>query len=81
MIFTLPVILALAGVAVGGLRLGWVLWKGAKTTAMEKWLGEQAVRLKAATGYLIRKYQEISAAPDKTGDDLTDSLNDVWKKK
>ena len=81
MVFTLPVILALAGVAVGGVRLAWVLWKGAKTTAMEKWLGEQAVKLKAAAGYLARKYAEITAAPDKTGDDLTDSLNDAWKKR
>jgi len=79
--FTLPVILAMVGLAVGGVRLGWVLWKGAKTTGIERWVGEQLVLLKEATLQLTRRYKDIDDAPDQSGDDLTDSLNDAWKKK
>ena len=79
--FTLPVILAMIGLAVGGVRLAWVLWKGAKTTSLERWVGEQLVLLKEATLQLTRRYKEIDASPDQSGDDLTDSLNDAFRKR
>jgi len=79
LILTLPVIIALVGLAVGGLRLGWVLWKGARASAIERWAGEQLLRVKLQAQYLYKKYTEISEQPDKEGDDLTDSLNDKWR--
>lgn len=78
---TLPVLIGLAGLVLGGARLVYVLWKGARVTAVEKWLATSVVRLKDATVELLRRNKEIDQAPPKTGDDLTDAMNDAWKKK
>ena len=80
-LLTLPVLIGLAGLVVGGARLAYVLWKGARITAVEKWMISQASRTIEAVANLARRNKEIDAQPPKTGDDLTDTLNDDWNKK
>lgn len=80
-VFTLPVIIGLAGLVLAGARLGYVLWKGAKATAIERKMLEFAAAAKGWAAYLLRRNREIDAQPDKTGTDLTDALNDEWHKK
>ena len=53
----------------------------AKYTAVR----EQEIRMHAkedlAKAHLDQRYKDIDDAPDQSGDDLADSLNDAWKKK
>lgn len=77
----IPIILGGIGLAIGVVRLALAWWGRARLTAVEKWLVTQAARVKEVAADLARRYREVDEQPPKTGDDLTDGINDAWNRK
>lgn len=80
-LFTLPVLIGLAGLLVGGARLALWWWDRKRSQALDQWLIAFTARAKDAALALLRRYKQIEEQPPATGPDLEDKLNDAWKKK
>lgn len=81
-LLTLPVLIGLVGLLLGGVRLAWVWWKGATASAVERKMLELAAAIKGWAAYLRRRNREIDQQPPPATDqELQDRINEEWNQK
>lgn len=79
-LFTLPVLIGLAGLLIAGARLALWWWDRQRSAALTQWALTMTVRVRDAAKALLLRYRQIEEQPPKTGQDLEDKLNDEWNK-